>query len=52
LNRAKGAIPTGDLDLAVVLAGVDMGVSEEIPNLTFGSQGGGEKQAQEANEEK
>jgi hypothetical protein len=42
LNRAEGAVTTGDLDSAMILSTVDLGVAQEIPKLSSGRQREGE----------
>ena len=47
LNGAKVNITTGDLDPAMILTAVDLRVAQEIPKLSTGEYGGGERKGQE-----
>jgi hypothetical protein len=40
-------ITTGDLDPAMILAAVDLRVAQEVPELSTGEYGGGERKGQE-----
>jgi hypothetical protein len=46
LNRAKGAVTTGDLDSAMILPSVDLRIAQEIPKLSPRTQSEGKCEGQ------
>ena len=47
LNGTKEAVAAADLDPAMILASIHLGVTQEIPKLAVGEQTGGQGEGEE-----